>query len=307
MSRPGFPGLEPPHGALVKAQTLTPAWEPDPPGPLSAQSIPERFLLPPTYAAPRPELVIGICLGTAAAAPFILFALPLWGFFATFVAVLGGARVVGAMRLSAWRDGMARAFEALERGEFDAAETIFREVALAQRDPILRSASADFGYLALRRGDYATALAIYSRAWRAPGIGREARAAIALNLAFCYAAMGEIEAAEGWMSDGQRSPHTPSSAAVVWTRLKNYERVLALKLPTLEPWQQTFVRHERRLLALMQAFAMAQTGEPEDLVAAQAALAEPAFPEEFDYVSSHWPALADFIKRHFAHSSSEKR
>ncbi len=299
MSEPGPENKGTSALATIKATTLVPAWEPDPPGPLSAQAVPERFLLPATYAAPRPELVVGICLGTAAAAPFILFALPVWGFFATFAAVVAGSRVVSVVRLRRWRAGMAQAFDELERGDYDAAENVFKSVALAQRDPILRSASADFGYLALRRGDYASAIAIYSRAWRAPGIGREARAAIALNLAFCYAAMGDLDSADGWYSEGKRSLHTPSSAAFVLTRLGRFAEVAELKLPELESWQEIFVRHERRLLALMQAFALEQSDAPADLIQATAALAEPTHAGEFTYVAQEWPELQAFLKRQF--------
>ena len=48
---------------------------------------------------------------------------------------------------------MGEAFELLETGDYDGAEQMFRDVALRQRDPILRSASADFGYIAIRKGE----------------------------------------------------------------------------------------------------------------------------------------------------------
>jgi hypothetical protein len=226
-----------------------------------------------------------------------LFALPVWGFLATFAAVLGGARAYSVLRMRRWRQGMAQAFEQLEDGQFDAAEQSFREVALSQTDPVLRSASADFGYLAVRRGDFDTALAIYSRAWRSPGLTPQARGAISLNLSFCYAAIGELEAAQKWYP-GEDAHGTPSSAALILARLGRHQEVLELSMPELEPWQEVFVRHERRLLYLMRAFSLAAIGEPEDLVTAHGAVAQPAFAGEYDYVSTHWPELKEFVKLH---------
>ena len=293
--------------ALVGTAKLTPAWEPDPPGPLSSQTVQDKYLLPMSYSLARPELAVGVCLGTVAALPFIFFSLPMWGFFATFIGVLGGARLYSNMHLRSWRRGMAEAFDKLEKGDYDGAENTFRAVALKQRDPLLRSASADFGYLALRRGDFDGALAIYSRAWRAPGIGSHARAAVGVNLALCFAAMGELEASEQWLpkaDTGQTPFYTPSSAAYVTARLGRYQDATDFSLPELESWQEVFVRHERRVLYLMRAFAMQMLGESEDLVLAHASVAEPAYPGEFDYLTSHWDELDNFVQEKVVSASS---
>lgn len=294
------PAFHPARGkattALVKSTRLTPAWQPDPPGPLSAESIPDRYRLPAIPTSPRPDLFVGVCVGTAIAAPFILFALPLWGFLAAFLAVFGGARVQQARRLRRWREGLAQAFEELERGDYDAAEETFRRVALRERHPVLRAASADFGYLALRRGDYRTALAIYSRAWRSRHISAAMQANVSANLAFAYTCIGDLDAAARWLPAAEAWT-MPSGAAVVLCRQGRYPEVLELEMPELSPWQEPFVRHEIRLLYLMQAYALRQLEEPEETVAAHLDLARPAFSGEFDYVSAEWPELREFLQR----------
>ena len=66
-------------------------------------------------------------------------------------------------------------------------------------------------------------------------------------------------------------------------------------MPELERWQEVFVRHERRVLYLMRSFAMAEMGEPHDLVLAHASIAEPAFDSEFDYLTKGWAELDAFV------------
>jgi hypothetical protein len=107
--------------------------------------------------------------------------------------------------------------------------------------------------------------------------------------------MGELEAAASWFPGGE-APGTPSTAAVVLARLGRHDEVLELTMPDLEPWQEVFIRHERRLLYLMRAFSLAAIGEPDDLVAAHGAVAQPAFEGEYDYLTGNWPELSKFIK-----------
>jgi tetratricopeptide (TPR) repeat protein len=295
VSGPAFHGRGGPRGgALVKRAQLVPAWQPDPPGPLSSDSVPERYVLPAAPYSPRPDLFVGICVGTAAAAPFVLFGLPLWGFVATFAAVFGGARYMQARRIRRWRQGLLEAFDELERGDYAAAEETFRRVALAQRHPLLRAASADFGYLALRRGDYQNALAIYSRAWRSQLIGAELRANVEASIATTYACLGELEAAEKWLPPAEHWV-TPSGGAVVLCRLGRFAETLELEMPPLRRWQESFLRHERRLLYLTRAYALRELGEPNDVVHAHLDLAAPAYPGEFDYVSASWPRLRELL------------
>lgn len=283
-----------PGTALTHAPRLTPAWEPDPPGPLSTDPVPDRYLIPPAPYSSRPELVIGIAVGTAAATPFLLFAAPLWGFVASLALIFGGTRLYAARRLSRWRRELEDAFASLDSGDFDAAEDAFRRIALRQSHPALRSASADFGYLALRRGDYQTALAIYSRTWRTQGLPPALRANVCGNIAFCYAAMGELDAAARWLPD----PATlvmPGGAAVIRCRQGRFADALELSMPSLEPWQRPFLRHEQRLLYLMHAFALDRLGETDDVVGAHLQVARPAFAGEFDYLTANWPELTEFL------------
>ena len=116
--------------ALTKRPKLTPAWRPDPPGPLSDDPVPDKYVLPARDYSPRPELALGILLGGVAAAPFILFALPLWGFFVSFGAVFASSRFYSAWRVRKWRDSLAAAFDILEHGEIDRAEEQCRDIAL---------------------------------------------------------------------------------------------------------------------------------------------------------------------------------
>jgi tetratricopeptide (TPR) repeat protein len=280
--------------ALIKRPKLTPAWRPDPPGPLSDDAVPERYMLPAGDYSPRPELALGVLLGTVAAAPFILFAFPLWGFFLSFGAVFAGSRFYSAYKIKKWRNSLAAAFEHLERGDVDRAEDECRRIALAQKHPLLRIASADFGYFALRRGDLRTALAIYSRAWESQALPVHLRANVAASLALCYAALGEVEAAARWLPN-EALLVTPAGAAVVRARQGKYQDVLGYKMPEARPWQEPFIRHEERLLLVMQAFALHSLGETDEYVRTHLTLGAPAYPQEFWYLTARGPELRDFL------------
>lgn len=280
--------------ALTKRPKLTPAWRPDPPGPLSDDPVPERYMLPAGKYSPRPELALGVVLGSVAAAPFILFALPLWGFFVSFGAVFASSRFYSAYKIKKWRDSLAAAFDHMEHGDIDRAEQECRDIALAQKHPLLRVASADFGYFALRRGDIRTALAIYSRAWESQTLPVHLRANVAASLALCYAALGEVEAAARWLPN-ESLLVTPAGAAVVRARQGRYKDVLGYMMPDAKPWQEPFIRHERRLLVLIQAFALHQLGESDDYVLAHLVEGTPAFPQELNYLTARWPQLRDFL------------
>jgi tetratricopeptide (TPR) repeat protein len=280
--------------AIAKAPRLTPAWRPDPPGPLSDDPVPDEYHLPAIDYSHRPELALGVVLGGVAAAPFILFALPLWGFFLSFGAVFAGSRFYSAWRIRKWRDALARAFEHLERGDVERAERECREIALAQKHPLLRICSADFGYFALRRGDLRTALAIYSQAWENTALPFQLRANVAASLALTWAALGEVDAAARWLPS-ESLLITPAGAAVVRNRQSRYNEVLRLEMPETKPWQEPFIRHERRLLLLMQAFALDRLGESTSYIDAHLEAAQPAYPEEYDYLTQTWPELRDFL------------
>jgi hypothetical protein len=282
--------------AIARAPKLTPAWRPDPPGPLSDDPVPAEYHLPPADYSYRPELALGVILGGVAAAPFILFALPLWGFFLSFGAVFAGSRFWSAYRIRKWRDALASAFDHLEHGDVERAETECRDIAMAQKHPLLRICSADFGYFALRRGDLRTALAIYSHAWESAALPFQLRANVAASLALCWAALGEVEAAARWLPSEQLLI-TPAGAAVVRNRQRRYKEVLRLEMPVTKSWQEPFIRHERRLLLLMQAFALDRLGESADYVGSHFVAAQPAYPHEFDYLTAHWPELREFLAR----------
>jgi hypothetical protein len=175
-----------------------------------------------------------------------------------------------------------------------------RAIPKAQRGLPRVMLAHDLGYYELRRGNLERALAIHSTTYMAvQDLPLRDKRVVALNqhnLAINYAARGDIDAALAWLPD-PASKHSlvPTAAVVVYARRGEWDRVLALEWPELQPRLEQAMRHAKRIYAAVRA--MASLAQGNDDIEGDLEVARLAYDGELDYLATDWPELREIIAR----------
>ncbi len=189
--------------------------------------------------------------------------------------------------------------ELADRGELEEATFQLATMAKKERDWHRKSfLVALLSSLELRNGNPTNARLLASESVRhtlskQPILTRS----LAANLAMILALDGETEEALRLLPTSPTpDPVTDSYRMVVWARAEQWEQVVSYKFKAL-PQMRGF-RHHNRLLALMKALALSHSHGGELKVQRYLDEARPNNANEYQYLCTHWPKLADFIKAH---------
>jgi len=207
-----------------------------------------------------------------------------------------------------------RAMQALGRGDLPLAWTIFTWGSQPKQTSRTRArALVGLGWTLLRQGKLDKAIetlgANDARSWRDL---RTAGLAVtsATYLAICYALEGDLDAAETWLAAAdKRAKHARAQvtdeamkafarAIIDVRRDRGAEAAAALDDHWTE-WEGVLPGDKLRPLRVLKAFALAGGG-PRDAGIADSALehARPAYPGEYEMLSSAWPEMASFLATH---------
>ena len=206
-----------------------------------------------------------------------------------------GARLgLGARHRRFYRE-LGAAYQPFERGD-PSAVVEFCNAAAKGVWPISHLAAAELGRLTRRLGDLDGAIELLGKT--AASDDGTLREFLATELSACYALKGVTGAAMTWLPERRWSRTTQAaSVAVVWARTGRAVDVGGLRLAR-PGWLASSLQHERRLLALMRAFALYKSDPNDDRVGPIALDAGPAFAGEFTYMGSSWPEMAEFLAAH---------
>ena len=194
-----------------------------------------------------------------------------------------------------------RAVDLMAAGDAAAAADAFRRLA---RKPLAPSGVARFnlGLALLRLGDVRGALDAFAAAERSRA--KALRPMIAALIALCDALIGDLDAADRWITEARQRAASPGStsrvhlAAEAIVRMRRGDALGAARL-----FDQTWGELERstaadlmRALRLVRAFAAAQAG---GVAAAQAADllagARPFRAGEYAWIGAGWPEMARYL------------
>lgn len=212
-----------------------------------------------------------------------------------FLAVFAGLYLSTRRAAHRNQEGIDR----LASGELEAAAIVFRDVARRSRHAV--PGAFNLGLTLLRLADVRGALAAFAAAERAGG--RRGRgllaAAVAGDLALCYALLGELDAAEAWALEARRRvqrPGHPSRLHVVAEAValdrRGHDEAAARRLA--ERWGElelTTSADLMRGLRLVRAYVLERAGGTPGEVEALLAGARPFRRGEYAWLYAGWKEL----------------
>ena len=233
-------------------------------------------------------------LGNEAASPWRNFAIANVPFCVVLVIV--GVFLWRVRRLNA---GNKRGIDLMAIGEAGQAAEVFRGLSRAWFLPTV-GPKLNLGFALVRLGDLDGAREALAAAERSRT--RWYRPVIASFLALCDALLGDLDAADAWVTESKRRASSPSSitrvhlAAEAIVRLRRGDALGAVQLLDAS-WgeiERSTAADMVRALRIVRAFAAESIGSPA-LVPDLLAGARPFRPGEYAWLGARWPEMARYL------------
>jgi hypothetical protein len=196
----------------------------------------------------------------------------------------------------------------LNQGRSDEAMAAFREIARTSSGGIRAVALHNYGVCLMRRGDVVDALGIFCEiaAKKATRTAAAAniRAALPFTIALCFAQLGDVPAAQQWLTEAKRkkSPAHIRNDLIVdaMILLRSHKDAAAVEL-FAKHWREIEAMSHGRSLRewrVRRAFALQNTGATSADVEEMLAGTRPFERGDYDHLGAHWPELQVFLAEH---------
>jgi tetratricopeptide (TPR) repeat protein len=208
---------------------------------------------------------------------------------------------------------MNQAGGSLARGELKAAHDVYWECARATKLPYIAAmARHNLAWTLMRQGELQHAIdvatdniASYPKALGVAGLA----ATSAVDLALCHGLLGQLDAAEHWMTESKQRTNersmlcvpamTAFARAVLDCRAGRSAEAARLLDENWLAYEAVLKGSELRPLRVVRAFAIAAS-DPRNAGVAETvvASARPCYPGEYDFLAAAWPEMETFLTTH---------